>query len=124
MAEFLIKAIDAHHPDSKIDLAGCYKTGDVILAQPDGWSWGKEECLPKFIILKVPGMTVESAQEYLKSYTELEPNDLVEEVKVRRAQKINMSSLGIKDSIAEIQDIHLCISTKIKGVDFEIGGTE
>lgn len=72
MAEFLIKAIDANHPDPGIDLAGCYKRGDIVLAKPDGWSWGKCEGPPKFNILKVPGMSIEEAEQYTKPHTELE----------------------------------------------------
>lgn len=71
MAEFLIKAIDAHHPADLIkDAGGCYKRGDVVVVMPDGHGWGKEERLPKFVVIKIPGLGVKEA----KKYTEIEPD--------------------------------------------------
>jgi len=28
--------------------------GDIIVVRPDGWVWGKEECLPNFVVVKIP----------------------------------------------------------------------
>ncbi len=67
MAEFLIKAIDANHLNPVKDKSGCYKRGDVVVVHPDGHEWGKSEGPPKFVIVKIPGMTVEEAQKYVKS---------------------------------------------------------
>lgn len=67
MAEFLIKAIDALHEDPDKDKAGCYKRGDVVAVEPDGWQWGKLEGPPKFVIVKIPDMTVEEAEQYVES---------------------------------------------------------
>lgn len=72
MAELLIKAVDAKNPTPGIDLAGCYKRGDVVIVKPDGWKWGKCEGLPRFIVLKVPSMTIESAEQYIESLTQPE----------------------------------------------------
>ena len=63
MAELLIKAQDAIHPDPIKDLRGCYKKGDVGVIMPDGWRWGKEELnKDKFYILKVPDKTPEELE--------------------------------------------------------------
>lgn len=36
MAELLIKAVDATHPDAEKDARGCYKRGDIFAVYPDG----------------------------------------------------------------------------------------
>ncbi len=66
MAELLVKAIDATHPDPVKDKQGCYKRGDVVVAMPDGHKWGKEERLPKFVIVKIPDLSIASAQKYIQ----------------------------------------------------------
>lgn len=40
------------------------KKGDIIVVRPDGWTWGREECLPRFIVIKIPGLSVEDAKKY------------------------------------------------------------
>jgi hypothetical protein len=69
MAELLIKAVDATHSDPAKDSRGCYKRGDPVVAMPDGHSWGVREGLPKFVLLKVPGVTVAQAQQYIAPWT-------------------------------------------------------
>lgn len=61
MAELLIKAVDAVHSDSEKD-AACYKRGHVVDVRPDGWAWGREERLPRFVVIQIPGMTVAQAR--------------------------------------------------------------
>lgn len=38
--------------------------GDIIVVRPDGWKWGKEECLPNYIVVKIPGISFEATQKY------------------------------------------------------------
>ena len=64
MAEFLIKAISATHADTNKDKRVCYKRGDIVTIMPDGHVWGKEEGLPKFVVVKIPGLTVDAAKKY------------------------------------------------------------
>lgn len=57
MAEMLVKAEDA---TAARDI-GCYKRGDVVSIQEDGFAWGVKERIPpaqggKFVIVKVPGI--------------------------------------------------------------------
>lgn len=66
MAEFLIKAVDATHKNPIDHWQGCYKKGDPVTVQRDGHTWGREECLPKFIVLKVPSMSIKSGRKYTK----------------------------------------------------------
>jgi hypothetical protein len=63
MAELLVKAVDASLPDPNRD-RGCFKAGDIVVVREDGWQWGGEETKPpaeggKFILLKIPGVSVE-----------------------------------------------------------------
>lgn len=65
-AEFLVKAVDVTHKDPVKD-RGCYKRGDVVVVFPDGHEWGKEERLPKFMVVKIPGLPVKDAKKYIES---------------------------------------------------------
>lgn len=38
--------------------------GEIIVIKPDGWTWGRMERPPQFIIVKVPGVSVAQAQKY------------------------------------------------------------
>jgi len=72
MAELLIKAVDAVHPDEVKDLRGCYKKGYVVVIKPDNWSWGKEELnKEKFYILRVKDAKIEDLR-YLMQTHEIE----------------------------------------------------
>ncbi len=73
MAELLIKAIDATHSDPAKDQRGCYKRGDIVLVMPDGHEWGKEERLPKFVVVKISGLSVEAVKKYILSHDEPRP---------------------------------------------------
>ena len=76
MAECLIRA-KGHWKDSwtpaqvnKLSIAekeqydARTQLGDIVVIRPDGWEWGREECLPNFILVKIPDMTVEEAKQY------------------------------------------------------------
>lgn len=66
MAEILIKAVDAAHADPEKDKQGCYKRGDPVVVMDDGHEWGKEERLPKFVVVKIPGLSVAKAKKYIQ----------------------------------------------------------
>ena len=66
MAEILIKAVDAAHDDPEKDKQGCYKRGDPVVVMDDGHEWGKEERLPKFVVVKIPGLSVAKAKKYIQ----------------------------------------------------------
>jgi len=40
--------------------------GSPIVVMPDGWKWGKKECAPDFIILKIPGLSPDKISRYLE----------------------------------------------------------
>lgn len=64
MAELLVKAIDGTNPDPAGD-ALCYKSGDIVVVAADGHLWGRRECLPDFLVVRIPGVSVEEAGQYL-----------------------------------------------------------
>lgn len=66
MAEILIKAVDATHSDLDKDRRGCYKRGMPVVVMPDSHEWGLEERLPKFIVIKIPTITVDKVQKYIE----------------------------------------------------------
>lgn len=65
MAQILVKAIDATHPDATKDRRGCYKRGMPVVVMPDSHTWGRLEGLPKFVIIKLPGVSVERVLKYV-----------------------------------------------------------
>lgn len=73
MAEIIVKAIDATHPDPEKDRRGCYKRGYPVAVYPDGTRWGQQERLPKFVIVKFPGVPVD--HPLLQKFVEPERSD-------------------------------------------------
>jgi len=68
MAEILIKAVDATHSNTDKDRRGCYKRGYPVVVMPDGHPWGFEEKLPKFVVIKVPLISVDKVQKYIEQW--------------------------------------------------------
>ena len=38
--------------------------GDIIVVRPDSWEWGKEECPPNFVVVKLKGVKEEDVKHY------------------------------------------------------------
>lgn len=72
MAEILVKAVDATNPDGEKDRRGCYKRGMPVLVMEDGHEWGAEERLPKFIVIKVPTISVATVARYALPQTTID----------------------------------------------------
>jgi hypothetical protein len=66
MAEILLKATDYTHPDATKDRRGSYKRGMPVVVVEDGHEWGSREGLPKFAVLKFPGVSVDRVQKYIE----------------------------------------------------------
>ena len=79
MAEFLIRARDgATTGDATRDARDVYRRGDVVVIAPDGHPWGREEHPATatgrpFVIVKVPGLTVEQARRFAALDTITDP---------------------------------------------------
>jgi len=41
--------------------------GDIVVIKPDGWVWGNEENLPRYIVIKAPGVAVETVTHLTES---------------------------------------------------------
>jgi hypothetical protein len=70
MTEILIKAEDATHSDAEMDRAGSYKKGYPVVVMPDDHTWGSQEGLPKFVIIKCPQLALSGAQNYIDQYVQ------------------------------------------------------
>ena len=53
--------------DNPTDISG--KKGDIVIVRDDGWKWGKKECLPLYIVVKLPGVKEEDAKKYEEPLT-------------------------------------------------------
>ncbi len=127
MAEFLIKAVDASHPDPTKDACGCYKRGDVVVVMEDGWAWGKEEGLPIFCLLKIEGLSVPAGRKYIESEIEIYSDalgDPLVRISRRRQYHVCMDELPADvlsaldtDGIAESNwgAVCSCVEDKVTG---------
>lgn len=70
MAEILVKAISVAHSDPTKDQRGCYKRGMPVVVMEDGHPWGAEEQLPKFVVLKIPLISVDKVRKYIDQQIE------------------------------------------------------
>ena len=64
----LLKAESATHTDPSKDARGCYKRGHPVVVMPDGHEWGVLERLPKFALLKIPLVPVNSVLKYIAQW--------------------------------------------------------
>ena len=66
MCEILIFAGNNTHADPDTDRRGCWKRGYPVVVKEDGHPWGAEERLPKFVVVKIPGMPAAKAEAFLE----------------------------------------------------------
>lgn len=48
--------------------------GDIIVVKPDGWKWGKAECLPNYIVVKIPDLKLDDDKKYEEKIVRYEIN--------------------------------------------------
>ena len=66
MAQILVKAVAGNNiPELQSKI---YQRGDPVGVFPDEHTWGKEEGLPLFIIVKIPGISVDKVQKYVDEW--------------------------------------------------------
>ena len=58
--------------------------GDIIVVRPDGWVWGKEECLPRFVVVKLPNVSVDDVKYLEQSLTDTKDPQKPVMLKVRQ----------------------------------------
>lgn len=65
-AEILVMAVDHTHSDATKDRRGSYKRGMPVVVMPDGHEWSHKEGLPDFVVIKIPGISVDKVMKYLQ----------------------------------------------------------
>jgi len=117
MAELLVRAkahwmddltqkdVDKMSVEEKQSYEARSQIGDIVVVRPDGWPWGKCECLPDFIVVKVPDLAIEDAQKYEES---LMDNSNEEKPKMIRFRK---------NALAKT-DVLLAVDAKTDSVQF------
>jgi hypothetical protein len=63
--DVLIKAQNATNVDPIKDARGCYKRGDIVAVGPDNSNWGACQ-FPAFVVLKIPTLSLETAQKLIR----------------------------------------------------------
>ena len=115
MAELLVRAkahwmdnwkaddVDKLSVDEKRSYEARSRIGDIIVVRPDGWKWGREECLPNFIVVKVPDREAD-VKHYENSLTETRMVDDKEEEVMLRVRKHYVSEKEVSDRSLEVKD--------------------
>jgi hypothetical protein len=67
MAELLVKAQEPWNNDLPNAPSERSRLGDIIVVRPDSHVWGNEECLPRFIVVKITNMTYDDAKNLEES---------------------------------------------------------
>jgi len=62
MDDFTQEQIDALDDKKKASRNARIQLGDIVVIKPNGWTWGREETLPNYYIIKVPNISVEEAE--------------------------------------------------------------
>ena len=70
MCEILVFAGNNSHADPVEDRRGCWKRGYPVVVKEDGHQWGREEGLPKFVVVKIPGVPAAKARAFLDAQME------------------------------------------------------
>lgn len=119
MAELLIKALEPWNNDhdpikmSEDDLKKFkrrLRKGDIIVVRPDGWPWGKEECLPNFVVVKTPE-SYEGAKKYEQNLTDI---SIQENPIPLKSRKYHLTVKEVDEHAALVQDTDEIIPVELK----------
>jgi len=117
MAELLVRAkshwmdsftqaqIDSLDESKKASRNARTQIGDIICVRPDGWTWGKEECLPTFIVARLPQYSVEDAkhfEEVLMDNTDPEHPFMLKRRKYRVPPNIVQQYVDLGQSVVDV----------------------
>lgn len=117
MAELLVRVVDKVNPDFYKNIQ-CTKRGDVILVQPDGWTWGKKELSnPDWRILALPGVDPADLSGLLARELPTDPKTDPKtwpKTLQRRAFKLDLDHQDVTDAgLRDFFDTHDVIATPI-----------
>ena len=100
MAELLVRVIDKVNEDFYLNLK-CTKRGDVIVACPDGWAWGKEEVRdPNYRIFQIPDMTLSEALALCSPEIDINPETPSRTLQ-RRMAKLDLDNASLPTAIKD-----------------------
>ncbi len=103
MAEFLIFA-----KEGKADPAEGFQKYDIVAVAEDGHAWGREECLEHFVVVSIPGWSVEQAKIYTVGIEEEMPGSDPEMpetiIKAVRKYFVNFDAALRADVLEEIRN--------------------
>jgi len=86
MAELLIRARESDNPQAS-------HKGDIIIVKPDGWKWGKCECPPEYVIVKLPNVKPDDIKHYEQTLTTEPDKDGKTEILKRRKYAIDTATV-------------------------------
>jgi len=112
MDDLTQKEVDAMKDKSAYE-SRC-QIGDVVVVKPDGWKWGKCECLPDFIVIKIPGMTEAEAKKYEEALTkEVDGKEEgMKEIQIVRFRKHALPKADIDSAVtAKTESVELSKTT-------------
>jgi hypothetical protein len=94
-AELLVKAEDSWGTNEARS-----RKGDIIVVKPDGWKWGKEECPPRFVVVKLKDVTVEDVK-YLEQplYDMSDPKNPV----ILKRRQYSIDKAIVDDCVKEVK---------------------
>ena len=68
------------------------RKGNPIVVKPDGWKWGRKECLPQYVVVRVD-MSVAEARKYVEKGFEGKDEDLI--IKYNRKYSFDVNELNV-----------------------------
>jgi hypothetical protein len=120
MCQILIKAIDQRSSDPNKDVK-LYKRGYPVAVKPDDHVWGRMETLPDFVVLKVPEMTVEEANQYMGVRVELAfktgeffKKDVERKIRMRRWRDVQIIAERLVDHEEECTPPKWAVMQRVK----------
>ena len=119
MAELLIRAkkhwmddfkqddIDKMSKEQRQSYEARSQIGDIIVVRPDGWVWGKEECLPNFIVVKLPQISYDSVKQYEQTLTKIEGTGETAKVILLKRRKFRIPETWVNANKQDVITITL-----------------
>lgn len=111
------KDVDVMSTEQKQSYESRSQIGDVVVVRPDGWLWGNEECLPNFIIVKVPDMPYEEAKKYEESLNEQFIDDKGEtQSRMLKVRKYQIPLVDVEEAKSKNGILNRTKAEKIKNI--------
>jgi hypothetical protein len=117
MAELLVHAkghwmdnmtqaeIDALDDNRRASRNARTQFGDIIVVKPDGWGWGNEERLPNYIVVQLPGVSVDDVQQYVEGlWDRTDPDNpiMLKKRKYKVPSDVVQNQIDLQESIVDI----------------------